>query len=82
MQKFLLTKKAVHWTFTIVTVLQVLSGFGILNYQIMGTITFGLLTKTNAFIFHSSLAAIFVMLLILHLYLTVVHTKIFRKKSD
>ncbi|MFH1256627.1 MAG: cytochrome b/b6 domain-containing protein [Candidatus Diapherotrites archaeon] len=81
MDRFLLAKKAVHWAFMAVTVVIVVSGFGISYYREVEALTFGLLNKALSFTLHDVLTIPFVVLLVLHLYLTVLHKRIFRKKK-
>ncbi len=61
-----LARRAVHYLFLVVTILMAVSGFGIIDYQIVGPLTGGLLTKTFSFQIHNFLAIPFAILLILH----------------
>jgi len=60
-------KIVVHWLLIIVTVLYLVTGFGITEFRIVETFTFGLLTKSLAFRLHDNLLIPFVILLILHI---------------
>ena len=64
-------KKTIHILLTILTILFVISGLGITNYQIVEPITFGLLSKSLSQKIHLNLTIPFVILLIIHLYLTI-----------
>ena len=57
-----------HWTFAVVTVVFLISGFGITEFRIVETLTFGLLTKSLAFKIHEVIWIPFVILLVLHSY--------------
>ena len=63
-------KKLVHWSFTIFIIIYIITGFGITEFRIIQTITFGLLTKPSAFYLHSILIYPFIILLIFHIILT------------
>ena len=67
-----LFKKIVTWLLGIVTVLYIVSGFGITEFRTVNTLTFGLLTKNLAFKTHDSLWIPFIVLLTLHLTLPLV----------
>ena len=57
-----------HWTFAVVAVIFLISGFGITEFRIVETLTFGLLTKSLAFKIHEVIWIPFVVLLVLHSY--------------
>jgi cytochrome b subunit of formate dehydrogenase len=57
-----------HWALAIATVVFLVSGFGITEFRIVETLTFGLLTKTLAFKIHEIIWIPFVILLVLHSY--------------
>ena len=57
-----------HWTFAVVTILFLVSGFGITEFRIVETLTVGLLTKSLAFKIHEVVWIPFVILLVLHSY--------------
>lgn len=61
-----LTKTAIHWSLFVITLLYLVTGLGITQYQIVESLTFGLLTKNMAFRVHDSLLNPFVALLVLH----------------
>lgn len=65
----LMLKRTIAWTLLGVTVLFLLSGFGITQYQIITPLTFGLLGKALSFQLHEWLWIPFGLLLILHVYL-------------
>jgi len=73
-------KKLVHWSFTIFIIFYIITGFGITEFRIIQTITFGLLKKPLAFHLHTILIYPFIILLILHIYLTL-NKKIKWKKN-
>ncbi|MFC1638492.1 DUF4405 domain-containing protein [Patescibacteria group bacterium] len=50
----------------IVSILMIVSGYGISEYQVVEKITFGMLTKSESFQIHSSLGIAFVVLLAIH----------------
>jgi cytochrome b561 len=62
-------ERAVHWMFTVATIVFVVSGYGITDYRIVEAITFGLLSKSLAFQIHMSLGPLFLVLLASHVYL-------------
>jgi cytochrome b subunit of formate dehydrogenase len=62
-------RRAVHYIFTIVTLVFLITGFGITEYRTVEPMTFGILTKALAFQIHTALAYPFVALLALHIYL-------------
>jgi thiosulfate reductase cytochrome b subunit len=63
-------KKVVHWLLFLVVALMLLSGFGIVDYQVVQTITFGILNKATAFQLHINLWWVLIVLLALHVLLT------------
>ncbi len=63
-------KKIIHWSLFSVIILYVISGLGILYYQIITTITFGLLNKNVSFAIHNYLLIPFLILLIAHIIIT------------
>ncbi len=64
-------KKAVHWTFTGLTVILVISGLGITQFRIVEAVTFGLLTKSLAFTVHNYLTIPFILLLAVHIFMAI-----------
>lgn len=63
--------KIIHWTFTIFVIVYILTGFGITEYQIIESITFGTLSKPLAFQLHTFLIYPFIILLSLHILLSI-----------
>lgn len=61
----------VHVLLTFSTFLFIVSGMGIVEYNLMRFITFGLLTKNRSYLIHSTLLYPFTGLLFTHIYLTV-----------
>jgi cytochrome b subunit of formate dehydrogenase len=62
-----LVKKIISWLLVIVIVLYLVSGFGITEFRMVETLTFGLLTKNLAFKIHNNLWIPFLILLVLHI---------------
>ena len=79
MNRFLLSKKIVHYAFIVVTVLVIITGFGITEYRTVEPLTSGLLTKALSFSLHIALEIPFIVLLVLHIYLTIIHPRISRR---
>lgn len=75
-----LTIRIAHWSLAIVTILFVVSGFGITEFRVIETITFGLLTKNLAFRIHEVLWIPFVILLVLHVYQSLIRKNKGHKK--
>jgi len=63
-----LAKGIVHWSLLALVVLYFVTGFGIMEFRTVETLTFGLLTKTLSFKLHNNLWIPFLILLILHIY--------------
>jgi uncharacterized membrane protein len=63
-----LTIYIVRWSLAIVAVVFLVSGFGITEFRIVETATFGLFTKNLAFRIHEILWVPFVILLVVHIY--------------
>jgi dolichol kinase len=63
-----LARKIVHWLFVAIIVLYGITGYGISHYQIVESVTLGLLSKPWAFRIHDNLMIPFVVLLALHIY--------------
>jgi len=61
-----LIKITIHWLLIIVVILYLVTGFGITEFRIVETLTFGLLTKISAFKIHNNLIIPFIILLGLH----------------
>jgi hypothetical protein len=61
------TKLLVHVLLFIIIALFIITGFGITDYQLVGSITFGMLTKPVSYQLHSNLVIPLVVLLMLHI---------------
>jgi cytochrome b561 len=72
-----LIKRTIHWLLLLVTILVLITGFGISEFRVVETMTLGWLTKSWALRLHDSLWIPFVVLLVLHLCLPF----IFRRKA-
>jgi cytochrome b subunit of formate dehydrogenase len=64
-----LVKRTIHWLLTVVVIIYLLTGFGITEYRIFESLTFGLLTKSLAHRIHMNLEIPFIVLLVLHIWL-------------
>jgi len=64
-------RKIIHYGLLIIIILYVITGFGITRNNIIGPITFELLSKANATILHSYLIYPLVAFLYLHILLTI-----------
>jgi cytochrome b subunit of formate dehydrogenase len=64
-------KKAVHWGLLAMTIVFIVSGFGITEYRLVESASLGLLSKQLSFAVHLALITPFMLLLALHLYLTI-----------
>ncbi len=60
-------RKIVHWLMAVFIVIFIVTGFGITEYRLVESMTFGLLTKPLSFKIHSDLAIPLVVLFIIHL---------------
>jgi cytochrome b561 len=67
-----LVKRTIHWLLLVVTVLFLITGFGISEFRVVETITLGWLSKSWALRLHDNLWIPFVALLVLHLCLPLV----------
>jgi cytochrome b subunit of formate dehydrogenase len=67
-----LVKRTIYWLLLVVTIVFLISGFGITEFRTVETLTLGLLTKDLAFKIHDSLWIPFIILLILHLCLPLI----------
>lgn len=65
-----LVKRTVQWLLLAVTVLFLITGFGITEFRVVETITLGWLSKNLAFKLHDDLWLPFVVLLVLHICLS------------
>ena len=59
-------RAAIRYLLLVLTLVYLISGLGITQYQIIGPLTFGLLTRNLAFRIHDFLLAPFIVLLLLH----------------
>jgi len=62
-----LVKKMIDWTLYAVTILYILTGLGITQYQITERLTLGLLNKSFSLYIHENLLMPFLILLSIHL---------------
>jgi hypothetical protein len=62
-----LSKKIIDWTLYAVTLVYILTGFGITQYQITEHLTFGLLSKRLSLNIHENLSVPFLTVLSIHL---------------
>ncbi|UCD08348.1 MAG: hypothetical protein JSU79_08300 [Dehalococcoidales bacterium] len=63
-------KKILHWSLFIAAIILLISGFGIVYFRVVETITFGLFTKPLAFKIHTITWIPFLILLGMHVMLT------------
>ena len=63
-----LVKRTTHWLLAIMTIVFIITGFGITEFRMVETLTFGLLTKNLAFKIHNNLWIPFIILLGLHIF--------------
>jgi cytochrome b subunit of formate dehydrogenase len=63
----LLNKRIVNWLLALTSVIYLITGFGITQFRVVESLTFGLLTKNLAFRIHNILWIPFLILLILHI---------------
>ncbi len=59
----------VHWLLAVLVIVYLITGFGITEYRIVESLTFGLLTKSLAQRIHMNVEIPFIILLILHIWL-------------
>ena len=64
-------RRWVHFAFTAVTFLYVVTGMGISDYRLMEGLSLGLLTKERSLWLHGNLLQLFAVLLFLHIYIKV-----------
>ena len=64
-----LVKRVIQSLLLIVTMVYMISGFGITEFRVVESITFGLFTKKLAFEIHDYLWIPFLVLLVLHIFL-------------
>jgi len=63
-------KRVIHYGLLVIIVLYIITGFGITRNNIIGPLTFELLSKPNAAIIHSYLIYPLIIFLYLHLVIT------------
>jgi hypothetical protein len=71
MNIFLLLKTLIHILLTIVSILLIFTGYGITNYQLIESLTGGLLSKLTSYQIHVNLLIPFIILFIAHMSLTI-----------
>lgn len=79
-----LVKKTIDWTLYAVTIIYILTGFGITQYRITERLTFGLLSKGFSVSIHENLLVLFLTLLSLHLLfrpITQIYTSLKKSKA-
>lgn len=64
-------KTLTHILLTIVSILFIVTGLGISNYQVIESLTGGILSKPTSFQIHSNLIIPFIILFIAHIGLTI-----------
>jgi thiosulfate reductase cytochrome b subunit len=69
------SKVIVRWILFALAIVYIITGFGITQYQVVEKITLGLLTKALAQKIHFYLLIPFLILLIMHIYLSVMIRK-------
>ena len=75
--------RAIHWLLAIIAVLFLISGFGITEFRVVETLTFGLLSKSLAFKIHDALWTPFIILLGLHIFLSLfLRSRLKARKQD
>jgi hypothetical protein len=62
-----LMKGTIHCLLTVVVMIYLITGFGVTEYRIVESLTFGLLTKSLAHKIHINLEIPFIILLVLHI---------------
>jgi thiosulfate reductase cytochrome b subunit len=73
-----IVKKVIPWLLLAVLALYIITGFGITQFRMVESITFGLLTKNLSFKIHNALTIPFLVLLVMHIVLPYVLRKIKR----
>ena len=66
-ERWHLVKKVAHWLLAVVIALYLITGFGITEYRVVESLTFGLLTKSLSFKIHNNLWIPLLALLIFHI---------------
>ena len=80
MQVLRATRKAFTWLLLLMAVLYIISGFGITEYRVVETVTYGLLTKNMSFIIHEYLLVPSIAFFVLHITLSYLLKERSRKK--
>ena len=83
MKLFPLVTTLLHILLAIVSILLIFTGYGITNYQLIESLTGGVLTKLTSYQIHVTLLIPFIILLIAHISLTIgkkIYTKQHSKK--
>jgi hypothetical protein len=70
-----LIRKIIQWLLLAATIMFLITGFGISQFRVVETVTFGWLSKSWAFRLHDNLWIPFVILLALHICLPLVFKK-------
>ena len=78
MKRYQLLKKTTQYLLLLLTIIFLITGYGVTEHRLMQTITFSLLTKPVSHVIHINLIMPFIMLLILHIALSI-KPKFFRK---
>ena len=76
-----LATEIVRWSLLVVTLLFIISGFGITEFRVVENITFGLFTKQLTFRMHEYLWIPFLFLLVLHVFIHPVRRLFLSKKG-
>jgi len=63
-------RKIIHYSLMVLTILMIITGLGITEPGIVGSLTFGILGKATAYRLHFVLWGPFVILLILHIHIS------------
>lgn len=63
-------RRIIRWLLAIIIAMYIISGFGITEFRVVESLTFGLLTKVLSFQVHEYLWLPLVVLLALHIYLS------------
>ena len=70
-----LAKKIIRWLLLTAAIIYLISGFGITEFRIVESLTFGLLTKALAFKIHEYLWIPFIVLMGSHILLSLIRHK-------
>jgi thiosulfate reductase cytochrome b subunit len=63
-----IVKRSIQWILTALVIIYLITGFGITEYRIVESLTFGLLTKSLAQKIHINIEIPFIVFLILHIW--------------